>query len=349
MIKKILLGIVGVFVVVLLFWLLMGGGNIFLAGGGIDTIYGISSQLGKEQDIDKILAMDIPPKEPLEPATIHEDGWSTPIKVFNNSGWEDSPWIDRKGENIYLYYTPIPDMLSHIEAVHTYVVMNREDSLKRGIEGNIYVSKKPFKTMEMHPLSEKKVHPAPYACPYIDASGNFWHCSPEESFVQERGVPPNVYRNGERIAPTTNDDEGNPHFCDARSWLLIDCPSDESLCIMRDAEASNFTNKAVLMPHPINHKSGDTKDFQAFLPDGCNELYFTSDRQGNLGIFRSRSLDEQGFEWSEPELYISHKDGVAEVAKTADGKEMIWAQLFMKQSDEGVGIGLDIWYSKKEE
>ena len=121
--------------------------------------------------------------------------------------------------------------------------------------------------------------------------------------------------------------------------MWFDCPGDKNICVMKNAKASDFKDEVELAPAPINLNGADS---QPFLTDDGQTLYFTSDRDGGiLAIYKSM---RQGGGWSEPVKFISDPSGVAEVSITADGKEMVFAQLFWR----GDGTpGLDIYYSYK--
>jgi len=287
----------------------------------------------------------------LIPATIHQKGWQTPVKLeFNDAGWEDSPYITRDGSKILFFYHPYPNLLDPkiTEQITNYVVYKPQEAIKKGIDGKIYYSNKPFKTKSVHPISKNKKYPTTQTAPYISLAGDLYYNSTKESFVQQKDVPVTVYKNNVRLDFGTGKDEGNIHLCEQKDEAWFDCPNDQNICVMKNATASNFKGKVELAPYPINAKNKNSvSDFQPFLTDDCNTLYFTSDRSGGtLAIYKTTRQNEQGTKWSKPVKFITHPVGVAEVSITADGTEMVFAQLF-KRDDKS--LGLDIWYSKRGE
>ena len=269
-------------------------------------------------------------------ATIHEPGWSTPIKLpFNDDGWEDSPYITRDGSQILFFYHPYPDLFSTAEQMTEYILTKPDEAVAQGIDGKIYYSNRPFTSRYIHPISQND-SPATECCIY--------------QFELMKDVPETVYRNGERLDFGTGQPEVNPHYCEAKDELWFDCPGDTNLCVMRNAAASNFQGKVELAPYPVNARDVEAvQDSQAFLTDDCNTLYITSNRDhldiDLIQIYRLRRLDEDGYRWSEPELFISNPTPIAELSMTADGAELVFAQVFWREDGTP---GTDIFYSRKE-
>ncbi len=289
------------------------------------------------------------PNGPPGPATIHEDGWSTPVKLgFNDDGWEDSPYITRDGTEIIFFYHPWPDLITTAEQLTELVVSDPEAAVAQGLDGGLYVSRRPFETRSVHPLSDND-SPATECCAYVSESGDLFYNSTLRSWELGKGVPETVYRNTERLDFGTGAEEVNPHYVEARDEMWFDCPGDATLCVMRNAAASGFSGEVVVAPYPVNARDVEgVQDSQAFLTDDGNTLYITSDRDtpGVPAIYRLRRLDQLGEEWSEPELFISAPEAVAEVSITADGNELVFAQIFIH--DDG-SPGLDIYYSHRED
>ncbi len=104
-----------------------------------------------------------------------------------------------------------------------------------------------------------------------------------------------------------------------------------------------------LAPYPVNARDYErVQDSQAFLTDDCQTLYITSNR-GNLDldliqIYRLRRLDPVEQVWSEPELFISSPAPIAELSMTADGSELVFAQIFWREDGTP---GIDIYYSRR--
>lgn len=284
-------------------------------------------------------------------AVIHEPGWITPIKLpFNDDGWEDSPYIVRDGSRILFFYHPYPDVISAAEAITEYLVAHPREAVAQGIDGKIFVSHRPFVGRQVHPVSDND-SPATECCPYLSPSGDLYYASTQHSWDLMQDVPETVYRNGERLDFGTGGQETNPHYCEAKDEMWFDCPGDANLCVMRHAAASDFQGTVEFAPYPINARDAETiHDSQAFLTNDCHTLYFTSDRDRPdddlIQIYRTHRLDDDGVQWSEPELFISNSTPVAELSMTADGRELVFAQIFWR--DDGTP-GIDIYYSRKHE
>lgn len=284
---------------------------------------------------------------PLVPATIHEAGWSIPEKLgFNDAGWEDSPYITRDGSQILFFYHPWPSLADPTiaEELTEYIISNPQEAIDEGLDGKIFISNSPFTDKAIHPVSQSKEYPSAEACPYISESGDMFYTSTKDSFVQGEGVPATAYRNGERLDFGTGEEESNPHYCEALDEMWFDCPGDTNICLMKEAMKSGFSGEVNLAPYPINSNDSDVTDFQPFLTDDCQTLYFSSTRQesGLIAIYKTMRNEDS---WSEPELFISHPAGVAELSMTSDGREMIFAQLFWREDGSP---GIDIWYSQYE-
>lgn len=275
----------------------------------------------------------------LVPATIHEEGWSTPVKLgFNDDGWEDSPYLTRDGSQVLFFWHPwtnLTDPESSMKLTE-YVVSHQREAIEQDLDGKIWVSKKPFNTKRIHPISENKKYPEATAAPYISESGDLYYTSNLESYIQGKSVPVTVYKNGERLDFGTGGEEGNPHYCEAMDEMWFDCPGDQNLCVIKNY-STNGTYE--LAPSPINLEG--VNDFQAFLTDDCKTLYFSSDRNGKIAVYRTR---REGSEWAEPELFLSHPVGVAEISMTSDGRAMAFIQL---SKGKNGGFKSDVWYAEK--
>ncbi len=283
-------------------------------------------------------------------AVIREPGWSTPIKLpFNDDGWEDSPYITRDGSQIIFFYHPYPDLISAAEQVTEMVVNNPAEAVAQGVDGKLYISPRPFVSRYVHPISDND-SPALECCASLSLSGDLFYTTNRESFEQGKDVPIAIFRNGERLFGLEDQGVDNPEYCEAKDELWFDCPGDTNLCVMRDAAANGFQGPFELAPYPVNAEDVDgIQDSQAFLTDDCNTLYITSSRDYPdlelIQIYRLRRLDEEGYQWSEPELFISNPTPIAELSMTADGSELIFAQIFWREDGTP---GIDIYYSRRK-
>ena len=294
-------------------------------------------------------AREVYPEGEPGTARIHEPGWSRPVKLaFNDDGWEDSPYITRDGRQILFFYHPFPDLITAAEPLTEYVVSYPQEAEAQGLDGKIYVSDRPFTARRVHPISQDG-SPALECCPYLDPEGNLWYTSNRRSWELKKGVPTGIYRNGEWLDLGTGGEESNPHYCAARDELWFDCPGDANLCVMRNAAATGFRGPVELAPYPVNARDYErVQDSQAFLTDDCNTLYITSSRDYPdlelFQIYRLHRLDEEGRQWGEPELFISNETPIAELSMTADGRELVFAQIFWREDGTP---GIDIYYSRK--
>lgn len=256
-------------------------------------------------------------------------GWSTPVKLgLNDAGWEDSPYLARDGKTLYFFYHPGPDLITKLDDAL------REGALKGHFDGRIYTSPHPFTTKQLHPVSVPDL--VTEAGPYLSLSGDIYYHANNRRVELGREVPDSIYKNGTRLDLGTGGEETNPHYCDAEGELYFDA-GDQDVLLFKDG-------KATLLPSPINLPG--TQDFQPFLTDDCRTMYFTSGRGSGatwLAIYRSQRLGP--FDWSEPELVVSHPDGVGEFSMSADGRQMAFAQL--SRSADG-GVRIDIYHSSRQ-
>ncbi len=250
-------------------------------------------------------------------------GWSTPVKFgLNDAGWEDSPYLARDGKTLYFFYHPGSDFITKLDDAL------KEGALKGHFDGRIYTSPHPFTTKQLHPVSVPDL--VTEAGPYVSTSGDLYYHANNRRVELGREAPESIYKNGTRLDLGTGGPETNPHYCDAMEELYFDA-GDQDVLVYKDG-------KATLLPPPINLPN--TQDFQPFLTDDCRTMYFTSGRGSGaawLAIYRSQRLGP--FDWSEPELVVSHPDGVGEVSMSADGRQMAFAQL-ARAADGGGRIGI---------
>ena len=151
----------------------------------------------------------------------------------------------------------------------------------------------------------------------------------------------------------TGEHEGNPHYCDERNELYANIEyesGDTDIAVFKDGETT-------ILPEPINLPGN--LELQPFLTDDCQTLYFTSSRGAvfsnfPLQVYKSQRLGD--FEWSEPELFVSHPQpggaegtygGVGEFSMTRDGKQMVFLELTITTEGETVVGTNKMYYSEK--
>jgi len=253
-------------------------------------------------------------------AKVMESGWSASSKLeVSDDGWEDSPYITRDGRFVMFFYHPAPD-----------IVTDPPSATKIQLDARIYVSERPFKTKSLHPVSTEDA--VTEAGPYIALNKSFFYFRT----FPFGGGPHKIVRDGQTLDLGTGQHEQNPHYCDAMDELYFDA-ADQQMYVHKGGRTTR-------LPAPVN--APGSRDFQPFLTDDCQTMYFTSTRAAGGGIFpfqvyRTRRSGE--FQWSEPELFISHPDGVGEFSMTADGKEVVFIEL----SRVAGGARTDIYHSRR--
>jgi len=277
-------------------------------------------------------------------AEILEEGWSVPVKLpVSDEGREDSTYITRDGRYLLFYYDP--------------TVGGFQESVEGGKKEDpkIYYSKRPFVTKQVHPISTDDFNAE--AGPSISENGDIYYT---KTFIKLLPTPhearprTTVVNGGERIVDMgIGEAQGDPFYCDAMDELYASImyldqeDQDQDLAVYKNEVAT-------ILPEPINLPG--SSDFQPFLTDDCQTMYFTSTRGRTqnmfpLQVYKSNRLDE--FKWSEPELFISFpKDivgGVGEFTMTRDGKQMVYLELIITKEDEEFVGQNEIYYSEKIE
>ncbi len=282
-------------------------------------------------------------------AVIHEEGWSTPIELgFNDDGWEDSPYLTRDGGALIFFYHPWPDLVTTEAELTELILADPEGAVAKGLDGALYVSPWPFETKQRHPVSADG-SPALECCAYLSSDGQIFYVSNRRAWEEMADLPEGVYLDGRLLDIGGGAAPSNPHWNEAHDELWFDCPGDTDVCVMRHASAQGFAGPVEKAPYPVNARDIDiVQDSQVFLTDDGDTMYLTSSRdQPELGItaiYRLRRLDEDGYEWSEPELFISADAQVAELSMTADGSELAFAQIFWREDGTP---GIDIFWAQK--
>jgi hypothetical protein len=273
-------------------------------------------------------------------AIIHEEGWSIPVKLpVSDDGREDSTQITRDGRYVLFYYDP---------TVGTF------QETTKGIKADpkIYYTKRPFVTRKIHPISTDDINAE--AGPYISEAGDIYYT---KTFIVLKPTPheatpkKTVINDGKTIIDMgTGEAEGNPHYCDEMDELYANIVYESG-----DQDIALFKNgKTTFLPEPINLP--EEQDFQPFLTDDCQTMYFTSTRGRTnnmfpLQIYKSQRFGE--FDWGEPELFISYPEtegvvgGIGEFTMTRDRKQMVFLELAItKEGEEFVGQN-EMYYAEK--
>ncbi len=254
-----------------------------------------------------------------------EPGWSVPVKLeFNDIGWEDSSYITRDGKNVLIFYNPVKDQFNKAA----------KEALGDENDGRIYYSPRPFTSKILHPVSGKSRFAAEGG-PYIAENGDFYYMK-----ISIFGKQLKVFKNRKKLDLKTGGGESNPHYCDMKGELYFDAPDGQKIAVSKDGH-TNF------LPSSIN-KPG-TQNFQPFLTDDCQTLYFTSTRgawQGILPFQVYKSERVGNLEWTEPSLFLSFPElgGVGEFSMTRDGRQAVFTQ--MRRDSDGV-FRNNIYYAER--
>ena len=139
-----------------------------------------------------------------------------------------------------------------------------------------------------------------------------------------------IYLNDEWLAFNTDEPYTNPHYCITEDELWFDL-ADTKIYILYNARDNDFAGEPELAPSPINTADDEVQDFQPWLSEDCQRLYFTSNRDGMVAIYRAERLDQD--EWAEPELVVWSQLAVGEPTLTNDETTLVFIQVFA--NDEG--------------
>jgi hypothetical protein len=275
-------------------------------------------------------------------AVVEEEGWSRPVKLpVSDEGREDSTFITKDGRFILFYHDP---------GVGVFAESAGEENPN---DPKIYYSERPFVTKEVHPISTDDFNAE--AGPSISDNGDIYYT---KTFIKLLPKPheamprKTVVNNGKRVIDMgTGVAEDNPFYCDATRELYAEAtfsqdPVDQDIVVYKDGKLNYLSA-------PINSK--ETTDFQAFLTEDCQTMYFTSSRGATQSIFpfqiyKSKRLGE--FEWSEPEIFVSFPinnnklGGVGEFTMTRDGKQMVFTELVITEVGGEYHGQNDIYYSE---
>lgn len=241
------------------------------------------------------------------------EGWSTPVKLqVSDEGREDSTYITRDGRYVLFYYDPTENFMLEQE---------------EGVDPKIFYTERPFIEKYVHPVSEG-IDPNAEAGPYISLAGDLYYTS---TFIvidptPRLAHPQRTKNNSQVIDAGTNEHENNPHYCDLEDELYFDT-QDQAVWVYKNGKSTKLS-------YPIN--TNESQNFQPFLTDDCQTMYFSSTRDATVSLFpiqvyKSERLGE--FEWSEPEIFVAYDQrdgrlgGVGEFSMTRDHKQMVFTEL----------------------
>ena len=284
----------------------------------------------------KLLAEDTP--------EIVASGWGKPVYLeINKLGWIESGHISDDGNTFWYMFYQGKDLFN---------------AAVRGgpFEGSadIYVSnREPDGQFRKHKPVNKYFMVEKYGacCPAPYGDGSFLYNSEREG--RSDGWTPGDYKNhiflDDRRLPFNKKDEAfaNPFYCKAKDELWFDSKPDTEIGVLRNAAKNDFAGEIEIAPSPINSPNEKAQDAQPWLSEDCNTMYFISNRE-RVGqyydghwIYTSKRLDEKGYKWSEPELFMKSKVALGEPTMTADGKKLFFSQYLIDTNnvDSKTGIG----------
>lgn len=265
--------------------------------------------------------------------------WDTPLWLgeVNTSGWEDGPYISGDANTLYFAYINI-DLLKLPKVVP--IGPNRDES--RVCNPPCGQFPRPDLFYSTKDSQGRWQTPRPYPLTVLYPVGGITMVGESKAyFMQEKqdGLQTEIC-----YAENISGEWQSPVRITALSSKYKDddpyvTPDDNEMFFWSNRPAKfggdniYYAKKVngewqppIILPAPINSHAND---LQPFLFG--NILYFTSDREGKLKIYRSVLIDGN---WSLPEVVVSSKNGVGEPTLTADGKYLYFIQLFISGKGE---------------
>jgi hypothetical protein len=273
-------------------------------------------------------------------------GWAAPQLVagaVNSPGWEDSASISPDGDTLTFSYIPV-DLFSWTQTGPDFSQFARyRRGPGRGVTPEFSIDTLSAKR-EGGRFGRPETHPVSVGTDPVYQSesslseardGSVWHNTNHP--VTQADSDTDIYRDGRRLPFCTQENENDPDFSDGELFFWQEAADRKQLWSVRETAAG--WGRPALLPAPINTPASDA--WQSHLTrDGL--LYFTSSREGPLGIFASRRKGPEA--WDEPARVVwpgegSAAIGVAEPSLTADGKRLYFCVLFR---NPGGSYDLDI-------
>jgi hypothetical protein len=277
-------------------------------------------------------------------------GWGKPQLApgdLNSLGWEDSADISGDGKTIHIAYISA-DFYSWFRDENGHP--GRFAQFQRGPDrGN----KPPFSidSLESKLVDGKWTAPVPHkvtrdADPFYlsetgvtEAQGSVWYTSNHP--CTDSDYDPDVWRDGECLPFNTEHDEEDPTYRDGSLffWSEHRPAAGGKKVIFESIENGDDWSKPKPVPAPIN--TSGSSNWQPYM-DAKSGLWFTSDRGGSIGIWRSQRGADGKFAKPVRMIWANPGDGllaVAEPSVTDDGKTACFVVLFQ---DASGGHELDV-------
>ncbi len=275
--------------------------------------------------------------------------WNPPVWIeeINTPGWEDGPYISGDGNTLYFAYINI-NLLKLPKIVP--IGPNRDKtkvcnpSCGQFPRPDLFYSSKDSQGRWQDPK------PHPLTVPY-PVGGVIMVGENKAYFMQEKqdGLHTEICYaeniSGEWQPPVRipalsskyKDDDPYVTLADDEMFFWSNRPAKlKGDNIYYAKKVNGEWQQPVILPEPIN---SHFNELQPFLFG--NTLYFTSDRDGKLKIYRSVLTNDS---WSLPEVVVSSKNGVGEATLTNDGKRLYFIQLLISDTGE---VNPEIMYTER--
>ncbi|RJP27196.1 MAG: hypothetical protein C4533_08290 [Candidatus Omnitrophota bacterium] len=259
--------------------------------------------------------------------------WARPVRAssVNTSGWEDGPYISSDGQELYFAYinidlTKLPKMV--------VIGPNRDEANECSPACGQFPRADLFYSQKDPSGDWGKARPHPLSKSY-PIGGIVFSNEDRAYFMIEKDSAlkteiyfadrvGGVWRAPQKIdvlsSPYKEDDPYvNPEDTELFFWSDRPAQFGRNNIFYSKKVDGQWTQPAIL-PKPIN---SDANDMQPFLFG--DKLYFSSDREGKMKIYRSTLKD--GI-WLTPEVVVEGATAVGEPTLTADGKWLYFVQLF---------------------
>ncbi|MBP7216303.1 MAG: PD40 domain-containing protein [Candidatus Omnitrophica bacterium] len=275
--------------------------------------------------------------------------WSSPswVEEVNTTGWEDGPYISSDGKELYFAYINV-NLLKLPKLVQIGPVRDTHNICTPPCgtfpRADLFYATKDaqgkWQEARPHPLSQDY----PIGGIVLANSDKAYFMKEEKDGFQTEicsadKVAGQWQKPQKIVALSSRYKDDDPYVTPQGEDMFFWSNRPAALKgnnIYYAKKTNGVWGEPVILPEPIN---SNANDMQPFLFG--NTLYFSSDREGKLTIYRS-ALENNT--WSKPETVISSAHGVGEPTLTADGRFLYFVQIFVNKNGD---INPDIMYVKK--
>ncbi|MDP2939421.1 MAG: hypothetical protein Q8O13_05020 [Candidatus Omnitrophota bacterium] len=235
------------------------------------------------------------------PPVLHSSQWHQPVPLpgrANTAGAEDSPFITPDANQLYLWYTPDPQIPP-------------EQQILDGVTG-IYVSYKQGRvwSQAQRIILQDKGRLALDGCAFVD-NNKMWFCSAREGYTDIHWFSAEFiqgqwqnWQHADDIMSVANE-VGELHIASNGNELYFHSSIPGGLG-QSDIWISRKSDGRRMEPENISAVNSSEREAQPFISQDGQEMWFTRWHQGSPAIFRSKRNAQQ---WQEPELIISQFAG----------------------------------------